>query len=82
MLAILSLKSSLVVLPTGQTRKMVHSGFKDIRGFNNVIGAIDDDNNSNNSDDSDDDNDDNNNNYEVSISSSIIISVDLLAKNK
>jgi hypothetical protein len=41
MLAILSLKSSLVIWPTGQTRKMIHSGFKDIGGFNNVIGAID-----------------------------------------
>ncbi|CAI2171053.1 3234_t:CDS:2 [Funneliformis geosporum] len=41
MLAILSLKSSLVVWPTGQIRKMVHSGFKDIGGFNNVIGTID-----------------------------------------
>src|SRR5436190_20751620 len=41
MLAILSLKSSLVIWPTGQARKMVHSGFKDIGGFNNVIGAID-----------------------------------------
>jgi len=41
MLAILSLKSSLVIWPTGQTRKMVHSGFKDIGGFSNVIGAID-----------------------------------------
>ena len=41
MLAILSLKNSLVVWPTGESRKIVHSGFKNIGGFENVIGAID-----------------------------------------
>lgn len=41
MLAILSLKSEVVIWPTGEFRKMVHLGFKNIGGFNNVIGAID-----------------------------------------
>jgi len=41
MLAILSLKNSLVIWPTGESRKIVHSGFKNIGGFENVIGAID-----------------------------------------
>jgi hypothetical protein len=41
MLAIFSLKRSLVIWPTGQSRKIIHSGFRDIGGFNNVIGAID-----------------------------------------
>lgn len=40
-LAILSLKSELVVWPTGELRKMIHLGFKNIGGFNNVIGAVD-----------------------------------------
>jgi len=41
MLAILSLKNSLVIWPTEESRKIVHSGFKNIGGFENVIGAID-----------------------------------------
>src|SRR6266498_4023321 len=41
MLAILSLKNSLVIWPTEEPRKIVHSGFKNIGGFENVIGAID-----------------------------------------
>src|SRR5437868_5340222 len=41
MLAILLLKSELVIWLTGEFRKMVHLGFKNIGGFNNVIGAID-----------------------------------------
>jgi hypothetical protein len=41
MLAILSLKNSLVIWPTGESRKIVHAGFKNIGGFENVIGAID-----------------------------------------
>jgi hypothetical protein len=41
MLAILSLKNSLVVWPTEESRKIIHSGFKNIGGFENVIGAID-----------------------------------------
>ena len=41
MSAILSLKSSLIIWLTGELRRMVHLGFKNIRRFNNVIGAID-----------------------------------------
>jgi hypothetical protein len=41
MTAILSLKSELVKWPTGELRRMVHLGFNNIGGFNNVIGAID-----------------------------------------
>src|SRR3954466_12207320 len=41
MLAILSLKNSLVIWPTEESRKIIHSGFKNIGGFENVIGAID-----------------------------------------
>jgi hypothetical protein len=40
MLAILLLKNELVIWPTGELRKIVHSGFKNIGGFNNVISAI------------------------------------------
>jgi len=39
--AILLLKSSLIIWLTGELRRMVHLGFKNIRRFNNVIGAID-----------------------------------------
>jgi len=41
MLAILLLKDSLVVWPTQELRRIVHAGFKNIGGFENVIGAID-----------------------------------------
>jgi hypothetical protein len=41
MLTILLLKNELVIWPTGELRKMVYLGFKNIGGFNNVIGAID-----------------------------------------
>ncbi|GBB97429.1 hypothetical protein RclHR1_29940001, partial [Rhizophagus clarus] len=41
MSTILSLKSSLIIWPTGELRKKVHIGFSNIGGFNNVIGAID-----------------------------------------
>lgn len=41
MLAILSLKDSLVMWPTQESRRIIHAGFKNIGGFENVIGAID-----------------------------------------
>ncbi len=41
MIAILSLKNELVKWPTGESRRMVHLGFHNIGGFNNVIGAVD-----------------------------------------
>jgi hypothetical protein len=41
MIAIFSLKCELVKWPTGELRRMVHLGFNNIGGFNNVIGAID-----------------------------------------
>ncbi|GBB98126.1 hypothetical protein RclHR1_31420001 [Rhizophagus clarus] len=41
MIAILSLKNELVKWPTGELKRMVHLGFNNIGGFNNVIGAID-----------------------------------------
>jgi len=41
MLAIFSLKCELVIWSTGELRKMIHLGFNNIGGFNNVIGAID-----------------------------------------
>ena len=41
MSTILSLKSSLIIWPTGELRKKVHIGFSNIGGFNNIIGAID-----------------------------------------
>jgi len=41
MLAIFSLKCELVIWPTGKLRKIVHLGFNNIGGFNNIIGVID-----------------------------------------
>jgi len=41
MFAIFLLKCELVIWPTGELRKIVHLEFNNIRGFNNVIGAID-----------------------------------------
>src|ERR1043165_8265974 len=41
MIVIFSLKCELVKWPTGELRRMVHLGFNNIGGFNNVIGAID-----------------------------------------
>ncbi|CAB5107573.1 unnamed protein product [Rhizophagus irregularis] len=41
MIAILSLKKTLVKWPTGEDKQYVHEGFKNIGGMENVIGAID-----------------------------------------
>src|SRR3954451_9370895 len=41
MLAILLLKNSLVIWLTGESRKIVYSGFKNIEGFENIFDAID-----------------------------------------
>jgi hypothetical protein len=40
MIAILSLKDSLIIWPTQESKRIVHAGFKNIGEFENVIGTI------------------------------------------
>ena len=41
MKAIISYKTSYIKWPTGQGRKFVHKGFKEIGGIEDIIGLID-----------------------------------------